>query len=66
MKFDLDISFDYETALDDASSQLHIRQLLAVVFQLVYKIHHQEAYGEYGNVKPRSRPWPVHLRCRQL
>ena len=46
MKFDLDVSFDYETALDDASSQLHIRHMLAVIFQLVNKIHRQEAYGE--------------------
>ena len=51
MKFDLDISFDYETALDDASSQLHIRQMLAVIFQLVYKIHHQEVYGKWRESK---------------
>lgn len=46
MKFDLDIAFDYEIALDDASSQSHIRQMLAIIFQLVYKIHHQETYGK--------------------
>lgn len=45
MKFDIDFTFDYETALEDASSQLHIRQMLAIIFQLAYRIHRQETYG---------------------